>query len=111
MNWYLQSSENSDVIRSSRIRFVRNINGINFKLGLKDREILENKIKDDIVPTFHKYHYTADKYPFEYNRPGLENFKCINKLTINCWLWKLYSFLYAYHFVLRIYMHKQIIML
>ena len=48
MNWYLQSSENSDVIRSSRIRFVRNINGINFKLGLKDREILENKIKDNI---------------------------------------------------------------
>lgn len=48
MNWYLQSSENSDVIRSSRIRFVRNINGINFKLGLKDREILENKIKDNL---------------------------------------------------------------
>lgn len=48
MNWYLQSSENSDVIRSSRIRFVRNINGINFKLGLKNREILENKIKDNI---------------------------------------------------------------
>lgn len=48
MNWYLQSSENSDVVRSSRIRFVRNINGINFKLGLKDREILENKIKDNI---------------------------------------------------------------
>lgn len=48
MNWYLQSGENSDVIRSSRIRFVRNINGINFKLGLKDREILENKIKDNI---------------------------------------------------------------
>ena len=48
MNWYLQSSENSDVIRSSRIRFVRNINGIKFKLGLKDREILENKIKDNI---------------------------------------------------------------
>ena len=44
----MQSSENSDVIRSSRIRFVRNINGINFKLGLKDREILENKIKDNI---------------------------------------------------------------
>ena len=48
MNWYLQSSENSDVVRSSRVRFVRNINGINFKLGLKDREILENKIKDNI---------------------------------------------------------------
>ncbi len=49
-----------------------------------NRTDLESKIKDDIVPTFHKYHYTADKYPFEYNRPGLENFKCINKLTINC---------------------------
>ena len=49
-----------------------------------NRTDLESKIKDDIVPTFHKYHYTVDKYPFEYNRPGLENFKCINKLTINC---------------------------
>ena len=45
---------------------------------------LENEIVNNIVPIFHKYHYTADKYPFEYNRPGLENFKCINKLTINC---------------------------
>ena len=56
MNWYLQSSENSDVIRSSRIRFVRNINGINFKLGLKDREILENKLLGRRIKLFIFHH-------------------------------------------------------
>ena len=47
MNWYLQSSESSDVVKSTRIRFSRNING--FKFNLKDKqdiENLENKIKD-----------------------------------------------------------------
>lgn len=45
---------------------------------------LENKILNEIVPIFHKHHYTADKYPFDYDRPGLENFRNIKKLTINC---------------------------
>ena len=30
MNWYLQSNENSDVVKSTRIIFIRNINVINF---------------------------------------------------------------------------------
>ena len=49
MNWYLQSSENSDVVKSTRIRFSRNING--FKFNLKDKEDiknLENKIKESL---------------------------------------------------------------
>lgn len=49
MNWYLQSSQNSDVAKSTRIRFSRNINGFKFNLSKKeDIEKLENKVKDNI---------------------------------------------------------------
>lgn len=49
MNWYLQSSKDSDVAKSTRIRFARNISGFPFKLKTKEqREALENKIKDNI---------------------------------------------------------------
>lgn len=41
-------------------------------------------IENEIVPTFHQNHYSADKYPFDYDRPGLENFTNLRKLTINC---------------------------
>ena len=46
MNWYLQSSEDSDVARSTRIRFSRNINGFKFNLNNEDIKNLESKIKD-----------------------------------------------------------------
>ena len=46
MNWYLQSSENSDVAISTRIRFSRNINGFKFNLNKEDLKKLEEKIKD-----------------------------------------------------------------
>lgn len=45
---------------------------------------LEDEILNKIIPVFHKKHYTNDKYPFDYNRPGLENFNCIRKLTTDC---------------------------
>ena len=49
MNWYLQSSKDSDVARSTRIRFARNIVGFPFKLKTKEmKEALENKIKDNL---------------------------------------------------------------
>ena len=32
MNWYVQSSENSDVVRSTRIRFARNLAQFKFNL-------------------------------------------------------------------------------
>ena len=49
MNWYLQSSKDSDVARSTRIRFARNIAGFQFKLKTKEmKEALENKIKDNL---------------------------------------------------------------
>ena len=48
MNWYLQSNENSDVVKSTRIRFARNINGIDFELNKQNRENLENKIKENL---------------------------------------------------------------
>lgn len=48
MNWYLQSNENSDVVRSTRIRLVRNINGLKFNLNAKEKEILKEKIKENL---------------------------------------------------------------
>ena len=37
MNWYLENREDSDVVKSTRIRFVRNINNFNFKLKESER--------------------------------------------------------------------------
>ena len=49
MNWYLQSCENSDVVKSTRIRLSRNIHGFPFALAKKEqREAFENKIKEGI---------------------------------------------------------------
>ncbi len=49
MNWYLQSSEDCDVVKSSRIRLARNLNGFKFNLENKSEiEQLENKIKKTI---------------------------------------------------------------
>lgn len=48
MNWYLQSNENSDVVRSTRIRLVRNIKGLKFNLNAKEKEILKEKIKENL---------------------------------------------------------------
>ena len=49
MNWYLQSSKDSDVAKSTRIRFARNIAGFLFNLKNKEmKEALENKIKDNL---------------------------------------------------------------
>lgn len=49
MNWYLQSSENSDVARSTRIRLARNLRDLKFNLTKKeDIEKLENKIQEGL---------------------------------------------------------------
>lgn len=49
MNWYLQSSENSDVAKSTRIRLSRNLQNFKFNLSRKeDIESLENKIKEGL---------------------------------------------------------------
>lgn len=49
MNWYLQSSQDSDVARSTRIRLARNLHGFKFNLREKEQiEELENKIKDNL---------------------------------------------------------------
>ena len=49
MNWYLQSSQDSDVARSTRIRLARNLHGFNFNLTKKEEiEALENKVKDNL---------------------------------------------------------------
>ena len=49
MNWYLQSSDNSDVAVSTRIRFARNLNSFRFNLNKKEEiEQLEKVIKDNL---------------------------------------------------------------
>lgn len=49
MNWYLQSSENSDVAKSTRIRLARNLNEFKFNLEKReDIEKLENKVKEGL---------------------------------------------------------------
>lgn len=49
MNWYLQSSDHSDVAVSTRIRLARNLQGLKFNITKKEeREILEKKIKEGL---------------------------------------------------------------
>lgn len=49
MNWYLQTTENSDVVKNTRIRFLRNLGEFRFNLNSKEEiEKLENKIKDNL---------------------------------------------------------------
>lgn len=48
MNWYLETREDSDVVKSTRIRFIRNINNFNFKLKESELEELEEKIKENL---------------------------------------------------------------
>ena len=48
MNWYLENREDSDVVKSTRIRFIRNINNFNFKLKESELEELEEKIKENL---------------------------------------------------------------
>lgn len=47
MNWYLQSSENSDVAKSTRICLARNLHGFPFEFSRKEEwQVLENQIKE-----------------------------------------------------------------
>lgn len=48
MNWYLQTSEDSDVVKSTRIRFARNLNDFKFRLSDSELKELEKKIEDNI---------------------------------------------------------------
>ena len=47
MDWYLQSTQNSDVVKSTRIRLARNLREFKFNLKTQQEiENLENKIKE-----------------------------------------------------------------
>lgn len=48
MNWYLQSGNSSDVVKSTRIRFARNINGFKFELNNQEQKKLEQKVEDNL---------------------------------------------------------------
>ena len=48
MNWYLQTSEDSDVVKSTRIRFVRNLNDFKFHLNDNELKELEKRIEDNL---------------------------------------------------------------
>lgn len=44
----------------------------------------ESRILNQVVPALRQAGYSSDKYPLDYDRPGLENFKNIRELTENC---------------------------
>ena len=49
MNWYLQTWKESDIVKSTRIRFARNLAGFKFNLKTKEEiNKLKNKIKENI---------------------------------------------------------------
>ena len=49
MNWYLQSGKESDIVKSTRIRFLRNLQGFRFNLKTKTQiDKLKNKIKESL---------------------------------------------------------------
>ena len=48
MNWYLQTSEDSDVVKSTRIRFKRNLNDFKFHLNDSELKELEKRIEDNL---------------------------------------------------------------
>ena len=49
MNWYLQGGNNQDVVKSIRIRYLRNLRDFKFNLSKKeDIEKLENRIKENL---------------------------------------------------------------
>ena len=49
MNWYLQSSEDGDVVKSTRIRLARNLSEFPFNLEKKEEvQKLEEKIQDNL---------------------------------------------------------------
>lgn len=49
MNWYLDVNENSDVVKSTKIKFSRNLSEFKFNLKKQeDIERLENKIKENL---------------------------------------------------------------
>ena len=48
MNWYLETGKETDVVKSTRIRFLRNIKGFKFKLNPLEQEELENRIRENL---------------------------------------------------------------
>jgi hypothetical protein len=56
----------------------------NMLSGKKKYCRFRDEIMNIVVPTFQQDEYTADKYPFDYDRPGLENFTNLKKRTLNC---------------------------
>ncbi len=49
MNWYLETGKDSDVVKSTRIRFVRNLKGFKFKLNNEEQKELEKLISSKIL--------------------------------------------------------------
>ncbi len=72
-NWYLQNGKNSDVVISSRIRLVRNLNGFKFlkKCSKEEQEQILKKIKE-IVPSL----------GYELKYIGLEDLDDVTKLSL-----------------------------
>ena len=79
-----EERDNTDPRRIAIINLTRYIDHKGNILPGESIVNLENIILTNIVPIFHENDYTADEYPFDYNRPGLENFTNLKKLTLNC---------------------------
>ena len=60
MSWYFENGIDSDVVVSTRIRYARNIAGINFgtKIDDKDEEKIVNKFKEKKIKDLTLYKLT-----------------------------------------------------
>ena len=79
-----EERDNTDSRRIAIKNLTRYIDHKGNMLSGKSIVDLEDEIMNIVVPTFHQVDYTADKYPFDYDRPGLENFTNLKKITLNC---------------------------
>lgn len=79
-----EERDNTDSRRIAIKNLTRYIDHKGNMLSGKSIVDLEDEIMNIVVPTFHQDEYTADKYPFDYDRPGLENFTNLKKITLNC---------------------------
>lgn len=76
--------DNLDPRRGIIRDLTRYINAKGNLLPSKTIAELESFLLNNIKPIFNSNHYTADKYPFDYNKAGLQNFNNLRKITANC---------------------------
>ena len=48
MNWYLQSNDNSNISKNTKIKYVRNLSEFKFNLNKEETNKLQNKVKENV---------------------------------------------------------------